>query len=220
MKCVICTDRLNPNEKISYLDGCKIHAFHEKCITRWNIENNTCPVCRRKFNNILNPKPKSQIKEICQGYSCVLLICICILIVLWILRIIIISLLSGERSTLKNIPIAPKSVTLKKERDLIPCSYVFWNCNIPPQSLYKGFCDFEIIFLTFKKSFITTHKMEFRKLKKFKWPLGLMDLYIERWDNQIHNLKYNIINELINNKHTNKKLHIFCHGPRLEWKNV
>ncbi|XP_044252514.1 E3 ubiquitin-protein ligase RNF139-like [Tribolium madens] len=29
------------------------HTFHKKCIAQWQAINNTCPICRKKFDNAI-----------------------------------------------------------------------------------------------------------------------------------------------------------------------
>jgi len=48
--CTICLDPINNSEKILRCT----HRFHERCINRWTLRHNNCPVCRTPVNPVSN----------------------------------------------------------------------------------------------------------------------------------------------------------------------
>lgn len=53
-KCSIC---FCSKKKPSRPNTC-FHSFCNKCLSKWNLVNNSCPVCRSKFLDIINLKTK------------------------------------------------------------------------------------------------------------------------------------------------------------------
>ena len=53
--CSICLETINNNNNTILLKDCN-HIFHYECIKKWIIEKETdssCPLCKKKINNIL-----------------------------------------------------------------------------------------------------------------------------------------------------------------------
>ena len=48
-KCVICQEDIEKGRKVRRLDCDGRHIFCQVCIEGWLRSNNTCPVCRHKF---------------------------------------------------------------------------------------------------------------------------------------------------------------------------
>jgi len=36
-------------ERISVIDSCKLHLFHESCLYKWSLRDTSCPLCRTRF---------------------------------------------------------------------------------------------------------------------------------------------------------------------------
>jgi Ring finger domain len=53
--CAICLERLNINEEIGLSqNGACPHVFHKACISEWLLKHKDCPVCRRKFLDLVS----------------------------------------------------------------------------------------------------------------------------------------------------------------------
>ena len=50
-KCLICLEMFKLNDQVLYL-RC-FHLFHSICILTWFLEKDTCPICIKKYNEIL-----------------------------------------------------------------------------------------------------------------------------------------------------------------------
>lgn len=52
--CAICLERLRLHDEIglSQNDNCK-HMFHSVCVTEWLMANKDCPICRRKYLDLV-----------------------------------------------------------------------------------------------------------------------------------------------------------------------
>ena len=51
--CSICLEQIKSSEKI-HLDCCH-HDFHLKCLWKWQIIQNNCPLCRHTDKNKYRP---------------------------------------------------------------------------------------------------------------------------------------------------------------------
>ena len=81
-ECIICLKKFD-NNKV-YLN-CN-HYFHKKCIEEWKKKSNTCPICRSRI---------SQIREVLTAkklISKILSIFLCIIILLFIFKLLLIIL--------------------------------------------------------------------------------------------------------------------------------
>ena len=85
MSCSICLLSLSLNNSIKKCEHCD-KEFHRKCLNRWLISNDTCPLCRQildrvdPYISIINKEIK-RILIVCCYISCSV-ICICILLLL------------------------------------------------------------------------------------------------------------------------------------------
>jgi hypothetical protein len=53
-ECSICLSSQKSKEKITVL-SCS-HSYHNNCITKWVIQNNTCPLCRSNIDmTVISP---------------------------------------------------------------------------------------------------------------------------------------------------------------------
>ena len=52
--CSICLENII-NEEHKTITSCK-HIFHEECMAKWILQNNSCPLCRTKFNVVIKDK--------------------------------------------------------------------------------------------------------------------------------------------------------------------
>ena len=50
-KCLICLGMFKLNEQVLYLKC--FHLFHSICILTWFLEKDTCPICKKKYNEKL-----------------------------------------------------------------------------------------------------------------------------------------------------------------------
>jgi hypothetical protein len=60
--CAICMEESKLNSNI---DSCK-HEFCKICIKKWSKSENTCPICKKRFKQILtinNNKPKYEFRK-------------------------------------------------------------------------------------------------------------------------------------------------------------
>lgn len=57
--CVICMSAIKNKANI---DGCT-HEFCRKCIVKWAETENSCPMCRMKFNKVTTEKSTKKIKN-------------------------------------------------------------------------------------------------------------------------------------------------------------
>ena len=48
--CWICLDELNSENGLDKCLNCS-NLFHNECLNIWILKNNSCPICRFKFNN-------------------------------------------------------------------------------------------------------------------------------------------------------------------------
>ena len=56
MDCAICLETINDKQtgllSNSYTSPCCSQNIHKKCLIKWLIDNNTCPLCREKLKLI------------------------------------------------------------------------------------------------------------------------------------------------------------------------
>lgn len=46
LQCSICYYKIKNSNQKKVLSCKACHAFHQKCIWKWLVNNNTCPLCR------------------------------------------------------------------------------------------------------------------------------------------------------------------------------
>ena len=61
-ECQICIQKPSEHDKI--ILEC-IHTFCSNCISRWAMENPSCPVCRNKIGHLLQQK----LQHLCTNFS-------------------------------------------------------------------------------------------------------------------------------------------------------
>lgn len=60
-KCCICLDSINNSDRVR-ITSCR-HKFHYSCIKEWSKKENTCPLCKRRFNFIVRNKVKENVRR-------------------------------------------------------------------------------------------------------------------------------------------------------------
>lgn len=45
--CSICFFKIKKRSQIKMLECAANHRFHQKCIWKWIVKNNSCPMCRQ-----------------------------------------------------------------------------------------------------------------------------------------------------------------------------
>lgn len=76
--CSVCFYKIKSESQTKVLDCSAQHRFHQKCIWKWIVRNNTCPLCRetvskypplgsayneyQHFIHALSPSPREKVK--------------------------------------------------------------------------------------------------------------------------------------------------------------
>lgn len=60
-KCCICLDSIGNNDRVR-ITSCR-HKFHYSCIKEWSKKENTCPLCKRRFNFIVRNRVKENVRR-------------------------------------------------------------------------------------------------------------------------------------------------------------
>jgi hypothetical protein len=67
MDCPICLDHLT-DVVLNQITSCQ-HTFHASCLLEWTRHNNSCPICRTRFGNILTKANRQEIETISRNNS-------------------------------------------------------------------------------------------------------------------------------------------------------
>ena len=57
-KCLICLEEFKIKNQVLYLPC--LHLFHSRCIVRWLLDKNTCPICLANYNGNVEKKEEKQ----------------------------------------------------------------------------------------------------------------------------------------------------------------
>ena len=57
-KCLICLEEFKIKNQVLYLPC--LHLFHSRCIVRWLLDKNTCPICLSNYNGNVEKKEEKQ----------------------------------------------------------------------------------------------------------------------------------------------------------------
>lgn len=60
-KCCICLDSIASNDR-TRITSCR-HRFHYSCIKKWSKRENSCPLCKRRFNWIIRNHVKEGVRR-------------------------------------------------------------------------------------------------------------------------------------------------------------
>merc|ERR1719419_950429 len=97
--CCICLEVMDVEEGQLYTISDCSHTFHKACITRWNMERDTCPICRGSIPNELcrslsgmNNQPEEELLQELSTKAIVFNIILTPVASLWPLFLIVLSI--------------------------------------------------------------------------------------------------------------------------------